>query len=329
LFSAGCPLGDRQLGVDVPRTFQPLDVGPTIYTQPRRPGCISTNTVREAGVDLGTSLSSVPYVRSIASTSSGISDVRFRMLEPGASISFELTEKQGAALVTKYPTYREDIELESRCKAYIKRHYDSWVTFACDTEHGDDIKPVLVTGVDMTRDFAMMAYSNNGVSLASEFRVLAPMVASVSVSAWGTWRTEGLVHTNCGPQLCYPPSLTQTTDLTPSGNDDTEAIPDEYNQCVFIRYYTIRKRALIFPMVIKAAAGPHDLGPGGCDDEELPEMEAQSDSASGSDPMTGLCDEDMDDIRGSITSIDSESDVVVQNTVSVRSSSSLLPSHSN
>ena len=35
-------------------------------------------------------------------------------------------------------------------------------------------------------------------------------------------------------------------------------IPDECDQCVFIRYYTIRRRVFI-PIVIKAGAGPHQL----------------------------------------------------------------------
>ena len=89
--------------------------------------------------------------------------------------------------MTRYRTYREDVELESVFKAYTKRNYDSWVAFTRDTGHGDDIKPVLVTGVDMTRDFAMMAYASSGVSLASESTTLVPMVTSASVSAWGTW----------------------------------------------------------------------------------------------------------------------------------------------
>ena len=249
------------------------------------------------------------------------------MLEPGASISFEHTEKEGAALVTKYPTYRGDVQRESTFKAYTKRHYDSWVAFAHNTGHGDDIKPVLVTGVDMTRDFAMMAYLNNGTKLKSEFTTSVPMVASASASVWGTWRTEGLVHTNCGPQLCCPPSLIQAADLTPSGNSDTGIVPDEYNQCVFVRYYTMRKRALMFPTVIRAAAGPHDLGPGGRDDEELT-AEVQSDSDSGSDTSSSLLDDDEDDDMSSVTSVDSESDIVVHNTISVRSSL-YLPSHSN
>ena len=206
------------------------------------------------------------------------------MLEPGVTISLELNEKRGGALVTKYRTYREDVELESTFKAYTKRHYDSWVTFARASGHGGDIKPVLVTGVDMTRDFAMMAYSNDGDSLKSEFATSVPNAAP----AWGTWRTEGLVHTNCGPQLCLPPSSTQTAGQTPPGYNGTETVLEEYNQCVFVRYYTMRKRAL-FPRVMKAAAGPHDLGRGARDDEEST-AERQPDSRSSSDITSSLLD---------------------------------------
>ena len=65
LFSAGTPLDGRRLGVDVPLTFEPLDVGPIVNPQPRLPGCLSTNTVRETGASLSTSICAVPYVRII------------------------------------------------------------------------------------------------------------------------------------------------------------------------------------------------------------------------------------------------------------------------
>jgi hypothetical protein len=313
LFSAGCPLGERELGIDVPLTFRPLAVGPIVNLQPRPPGHLSPKTVREAGGGLGASICAVPYVRPAAPFSFSDRDVRSRMLESGFSISFQLTKEQGAALVTKYPTYREDIQRERIFKEYTKRHYDSWVAFASEIGHGDDVRPVLVTGADMTRDFAMMAYADNGVSASSEFTTSIPMIGSASASAWGTWRTKGLVHTNCGPQLCRPPSSTQTKDSTPSGNNGAEIIP-EYNQCVFVRYYSMRKRALVFPTVIKAAAGPHDLGSGGCDDEGIPEVEAQYGSDSGSD----ILDADRENDRSSVTELDSGCDTVSLNTISVR-----------
>ena len=200
--------------------------------------------------------------------------------------------------MTKSLTHREDIQLAGNFEKYVKDHYDSWVAFARDSGHGNDVKPVLVTGVDMTKDFAMMCYTTNDVNLTSEFTTSAPGVGSV----WGTWRATGSVHTNCGPYPCYSPSPTQTTDPMLSGNSDAEAVSDEDNQCVFVRYYTVRKR-LGIPRVIRAAAGPHDLGPGGHGNRETP-PEVQSDSDSGSNI--------------SAESTDSGSDIVIHNTTSVR-----------
>jgi len=68
LFSAGSPLGERVLGFDVPDGFKQLEVGRIFNTQPRPPGNISTNTVRETPYPRG---SMYPYVRFIAYASSG------------------------------------------------------------------------------------------------------------------------------------------------------------------------------------------------------------------------------------------------------------------
>lgn len=211
-------------------------------------------------------------------------------------------------------TYREDIRREWTFEEYAKTHYDSWVAFARDTGYGNDIKPVLVTGVDMTKDFAMISYSNDDDdgNLTADFTTSAP-----GASVWGAWETTGVVYVSCGPQLCRPPSTTRNTDLTPSGNNHMEARSDEYNQCVFVRYYTVRKR-LGIPRVIKAAAGPHDLGQGDHDERGTP-PEAQSSSESSSDIVSSPPDGDRDDDRSSITSIGSESDIVVHNTTPVRS----------
>ena len=44
LFSAGCPLDERQRGVDVPLTFEPLSVEPTVYSQaPANLGCLAVS----------------------------------------------------------------------------------------------------------------------------------------------------------------------------------------------------------------------------------------------------------------------------------------------
>jgi hypothetical protein len=232
-------------------------------------------------------------------------------LEPGVYFSFELSGNRGAALVTKYPTYKEDSRLESAFEAYTKRHYGSWVKFARDKQYGNNIQPVLVTGFDMTRDFAMAAYSSEGTSLGSDLTITVPMLASASASIWGTWRTKCSTHTNYGPQQCSPPPRERAID-SPSLQAEAASVPNEFNQCVFIRYYTMRSRGMVpmFPKVIRAGAGPHDLGSGDNRGDAFPELTVRSDAESTMDT-----DEDFGGQWGLDTDdADSESDIVVRNT---------------
>ena len=234
-----------------------------------------------------------------------------RILEPGARFSFELTQERGAALVTRHHTYREDIEHRSVFEEYMKKHYDSWVKFS--SKHGSDVRPILVTGVDMTKDFAMIAYANNSTRLSSEFTVSVPLAASASASVWGTWHTEGLVHTNCGPQVCTPPLSPSTSSSHSAGALQDGTIRNEYDQCMFIRYYVMRKR-FMFPKVMKGAAGPHDLGPGNNRNETFPELTVQLGSHLDTEPDSG---EPPTDVSSPATDYESVLEVV-HNVPSVR-----------
>ena len=311
LFSAGSS-GKRQLDTDVPRTFKPLDVGPITGFQ-RSPGHLLSSNIEEIEVRYQPSASTDPCVCSTVFISPGIPDVCFRILEPNSSILFRLAEDQGAVLMTKYPTYQEDIQLFGTFEKYTKVHYDSWVAFARKNGHGDDVKPILVTGVDMTRDFAMMTCPNNSEQKTVRFTTSAPGVGAV----WGTWHSKVPIYTNTGPHPSRTPFSTQTMDPIIR---HTDTAPDEYDQCVFVRYYTVRKRLWI-PEVITAAAGPHDLSPGGYDDEGSP-FEEQSTSGPGSDTVSGPSD-DGERSESSATSANSDSDTVIHNTTLVRSSPSL------
>ena len=284
----------------MPRTFKQLDVGQTFTIEPRPPGYLSTKTVRETRDRPGGSI--YPYAHPVASVPFRTSDACFSMLEPCSSSSFQLTGDRGAALLTKHPIYREEIQLEGTFKEYTKEHYDSGVAFARERGHPDDIKPVLVTGVDMTRDFAMVTYSKDDDDLTAAFTISAPGVTS----PWGTWRTPGVVHTNCGPQPRRAPFDT----------GPTETDSDEFNQCVFVRYYTMRKR-LGIPRVVRAAAGPHDLGPGSPNSNGGSPLAAQSDSDSSSDTISSPFGDGGDD-SGSATSVDSDADAVIHNIIPVR-----------
>ena len=327
LFSAGSPLGGRRLGIDVPLTFNQLDVGPIINRQPRLPGCLSTDNVRTTRARLTSPGSPrpsppVPYVCSLTSIPCSTSSLWSMMLQSSHCIPLQLTGERGAALVTKYQTHREDIQRVGKFENYMKRHYNSWVAFARETGHGNNINPVLITGVDMTRDFAMMSYSNDDDDLGCEFTTSA--LGEASASVWGTWHTVGPVHTNCGPQLHSFPSP-QIMDAVVSNVSNAATISDEYDQCVFIRYYAMRKR-LGIPKVIKAGAGPHDLGPrdhqGG-----RSQLEARSPSDSGSDIVNGLCRNCGDNDKSSVTSVESDPNTVIHNTTAVRPSPSSSIQH--
>ena len=231
-------------------------------------------------------------------------------------MSFRLTEGRGAALVTNYPTYREDIRQAGTFEKYTKEHHASWVAFARETGHGD-VNPILVTGVDRTRDFALLCYSTNRDDLRCEFKRSAPSVAS----GRGTWRKTGSIYTNHGPQLRRPPSS------PPSGNNRTErrSDEDEYNQCIFVRYFTVRKKFGVF-RVIKAAAGPHDPGKRGRDGERSP-LQARCNSDSNPDGVSNVLN--IEDRWSSATRVDSEPDVVIHNPTAVRYSLFLLPTFSD
>ncbi|KAF9786291.1 hypothetical protein BJ322DRAFT_779696 [Thelephora terrestris] len=260
LFSAGLPLGERERGEDVPSTFEQLIVGKLQTTQPRDPGCVAASTSREVGA------------------SDDVTEPILQSLEPGANSSFELTGNRGAALATRYPTYNEDSQVDSAFKKYTIRHYKSWVKFARDKEYGENLRPVLVSGFEMTKDFAIMAYSNNRASVQSDEAFPTPMFGSASASNSWTWRTPCRPHVKHGPQQCRPPS--------PSQSRAAESPPNEFNQCVFVRYYTMRFEFGLFPRVIRAGAGPHDLGPGDNRGDTFPELTARSSA----EPMNDVQD---------------------------------------
>ncbi|KAF9789571.1 hypothetical protein BJ322DRAFT_1043018 [Thelephora terrestris] len=255
LFSAGTPLEERTRGEDVPATFEPLDVEATESRPPRQPGCLRTSTVRQ-----------------IRTSTCAAAPTPTPARESAANFSYELTETHGAALVTKYATYRSDAQTELAFEGYTKRHYESWVKFIRDKQYGKDIQPILVTGFDVTKDFAMVAYLDDGTSLGAELTIDVPALASASTSLWGTWFTRCSPHTNQGPHL--PMAI----EFTPSQPAAAGGIPREFNQCVFIRYFTMRKRLWFFPKVIRAGAGPHDLGSGDNTGDTFPEVMARSDS---------------------------------------------------
>lgn len=289
LFSAGIPLGERRRGRDVPATFESLDIGNPGSRPSRPPGCLRTDTVIQAGDDL--TASAPPTYVLFFRPSSTIFERFLHRTPESSSFSFELTEDRGAALVTKYDTQRKDAFVESEFETYTKDNYKTWVTFAREKRLGNNVHPVLVSGVDVTRDFTMVAYSEISTSSGVRATGTVQTFASPSASLPGTWYAKRIPHTNHGPEQ---PTC-------------------ESNQCVFIRYYTMRSRMWfgLLPKVIRAGAGPDDLGSGDNSRETFPELTAQPDAE-------GATSDDEDPARQRYAGHSgSEQEVVVRNVPNV------------
>ena len=212
--------------------------------------------------------------------------------------TFELTGDCGAALVTRYPTHREDSAGASErvFEQYVKSHYESWVEFACD-KNLQDVQPVLISGFDVTKDFAMVSYLNHpdGPPLGIGYTISRPMFASTTPLFGGSWRFK------------YTPHF-----------QEAESVSIEFDQCVFIRYYTMRFKRLLGLLKtskpIRAGTRPHDLSSGGKQENTFPEPTVQFNNAplaSGSGEPGGQ--------PGSIAeSAGSEPDTIIQNTLCVR-----------
>ena len=204
-----------------------------------------------------------------------VSKTLTRSVEAGVSFSYTLAGTCGAALVTMCQAHREHTPKRGTFMRYAKQHYDSWITLVSEEGYGDDVEPILVYAVDRTKDFAMAAYWNESSSFEGSITTSVPMFGSASASAWGTWSCPGQISARYGPQQYAPPSAAQRIGSS-SQTTTTEGIDDDFNQCVFIRYFIRRPRAGLFPMVMKGAAGPHDLGSGQAHDSTFPELTAQS-----------------------------------------------------
>ena len=112
------PLGERERGVDVPNTLQPLIVGEPATAQPRAPGCIAASTPLQVGASLDGPEVIIQCVLALRLFPTSFKRVSSRSPERGVNLSFELTGGRGAALTTRHLTYNEDSQSDSVFERY-------------------------------------------------------------------------------------------------------------------------------------------------------------------------------------------------------------------
>jgi len=215
----------------------------------RPAGCLHTPSVQKMGRCHGVSDGFTPlHVLPIAQPSPVTPT-----LEPSTDFSFNFDGDRGAALVTTGERHRKDypVRLKPQFEKYIEHNYRSWVQLA----DGMDARPVLVTGFDVTKDFAVMAYSNKPPPHDPCLDCF-PMFESSRFPGRWEWHGEYKPNTHHGPQ-------------------DARGIPTEFNQRVFIRYHTIRYRTP-FEKILASLGGLRSLVLGGNRGEISPKPTVQS-----------------------------------------------------
>lgn len=109
---------------------------------------------------------------------------------------------------------------------------------------------IFVSGTTMTAKWAMVAYQGRNNS-----------------REWAEEHVENLfghAHrdaTQPHPRADDPGANVEShygTDLDLPDREDSQ----DHHQCLFIHYYKVKRRVLKQPVVIEAAAGPHDVAPG-------------------------------------------------------------------
>ncbi|KAH8107367.1 hypothetical protein DFH11DRAFT_1517667 [Phellopilus nigrolimitatus] len=226
----------------VPEYFEPIhpDDRKEYNRTPLPPGVMSSSSVRRIGGKIG---------------ASGPTAV-----EAGANISLACSRKQGAALLIKNHAYRFDARSLRAFAQCMKDNYSTWRAFAKDVHNRDvalhDI--VLVTGCDLTAEWAMATFNESERGASVSFEVGQAPFGSGDFKLWGEWTSNVHVPHRCGPIPTLPPASRESLLIT-GGSPSSGQAKDNYNQCIFIRGYRIYRRFWRVPKKIKGAAEPKDL----------------------------------------------------------------------
>ena len=154
------------------------------------------------------------------------------------------------------------------------KHYREWYTFALTECHRDielcDL--ILVTGCDLTRQWAMAAYFRRSRQINAALTAQAAPVAVANFSLSAGWSTTQPMNTRRGPPQALHLQVRQ---------DDNEIQNDNRtlanNQCIFLRGFYLKERIIWGPRVMKAGAGYHDPGKYGPEEEGVEGLLADED----------------------------------------------------
>ncbi len=148
----------------------------------------------------------------------------------------------------KHDARREAFHPSKDLTQYILRHHDAWFRFAQETFRLDiqqhDI--IFVSGSVKTAEWALAAATHHARDCEIVFGGEFGPSAKAAFSFRATQDQSLSIEHRCGPKPCPDEPLTQE-------------MPPKYDQCVFLHYYKLKRRRLLAPKVIRAAAGQSSL----------------------------------------------------------------------
>ena len=148
---------------------------------------------------------------------------------------------------------------------YLAKNLDSWVHFITRVLGVAIPKApglMFISGLHKTLDWAVAAYATAGKF--AEFHVNADVfAASGAFSVSSASKKEVAPIQNWGPRRRRAPPPGYHSSSTPSYVPHPE---EQYDQCVFLNYYGLKKRLRI-PKLIRAGAGYDELPKPDSDDE--------------------------------------------------------------
>ncbi|GJE89749.1 hypothetical protein PsYK624_058550 [Phanerochaete sordida] len=171
----------------------------------------------------------------------------------GASYTFSCNASRGAVAVLGSHGHQEWYLPNSKFLEYIVKHHASWHDFAVEKTHlisSDSL--VLVSGWLKASEWALATFSNQSRAHAFSLNADAGSIASARFTASSGTQVHMPIHQRCGP----------VRPVKPSG-------PLPCDQCLFVRYYKIRRRAFIYESLLgvkvvesEDAADMHDTSRG-------------------------------------------------------------------
>lgn len=152
-------------------------------------------------------------------------------------------------MIIKHEAYRQDaISLLLAFKVCMLNNYQFWVDFARD-ELGRDVTDcdlILVSGRDLTGDWATVAFHEHSANAQVKFQVMASPI-SAGISALGQWSSSVSVPHRCGPK---PTSASAVLFI------NAENLTTAGKQCIFVRGFKPRRRTPWPLRKLRAAAEP-------------------------------------------------------------------------